>query len=69
MELLPCVARYTFAVERRTNLAAKESIGKPTRSPKINMMSLMNRLSLTVGCLYVETNSSFLSGNAVAYLV
>jgi hypothetical protein len=46
MELLPCVARYTFAVERRTNLAAKESIGKPTRSPKINMMSLMNRLSL-----------------------
>jgi hypothetical protein len=30
MEWLPCVARPTFALVWRTNLAAKESIGKPT---------------------------------------
>lgn len=30
MESLPCVARPTFVLVRRTNLAAKVSTGKPT---------------------------------------
>ena len=37
MELLPCLARPTFVLVQRTNLAAKESTGKPTISIKAHI--------------------------------